>query len=330
MKARNYMPAVKYGAKWYPEDIVGLDGMTAGDYYFVDAAKSAGGGGRSWEDAYSDLDTALLAVGDGDTIYMAPGTYTGNYVTPDETEAQNVSVIGVTPGQPGIRGGVNLVPTSGASPIITNNASGWRYSNLCFRPGATSSGIKLVADQNTTAYIAGTAGSISQGVTVDNCMFWGGGTGKYGIEAAGLVDYNGIHFANIINNDFMYLNATGAAAIYGAAGGNPNLGWRVIGNKFESNRSHINCYAANGWVGSLFERNSFPSRGVYAHTTDELVNVRASVTPDVTGGNMFVDNFFGCTLTAYGATDASIRTNGYDMGVGNWCEDGIPVAVINH
>ena len=324
------MPAVKYGAKWYPEDIVGLDGMTVGDYFFVDAAKSTGGAGKSWDDAFSDLDDALLAVGNGDTIYMAPGTYTGNYSTPDETEAQNVSVIGVSPGMPGIRGGVNLSPTTSSSPIITNNASGWRYSNLCFRPGATSSGIKLVADQNTTAYIAGTAGSISQGVTVDNCMFWGGGTGKYGIEAAGTVDLNGIHFANIINNHFMYLNATGAAAIYGASGGNPNIGWSVIGNTFESNKSCINCYTAMGWVGSRFERNSFGAQGVYAHATDGLVFVRATATPDVTGGNMFVDNFFGCTLTAYGATDAIIRTNGYDNGMGNWCTDGIPVAAINH
>jgi len=183
------MPAVgTYGAKWYPEDIVGYPQMTTGDYYFVDAARTADGGGKSWEDAFADLDTALSAVGDGDVIYMAPGTYTGNYETEDETVSQNVSVIGVSPGMPGIRGGVNLVPTTSSSPIITNNASGWRYSNLCFRPGATSSGIKLVADQNTTAYIAGTAGSISQGVTVDNCMFWGGSTGKYGIEAAGLTD----------------------------------------------------------------------------------------------------------------------------------------------
>ena len=329
-KASKYMPAVgTFGHKWYPEDIVGSPQMTTGNYWFVDAAL-ANGGGKSWEKPFSDLDEAFAAVGSGDVIYVAPGTYTGNYVTPDETEAQNVSVIGVTPGMPGIRGGVNLVPTVSSSPIITNNASGWRYSKLCFRPGATSSGIKLVADQNTTAYIAGTAGSISQGVTVDNCMFWGGATGKYGIEAAGLADYNGIHYANIINNHFMYHNAVGAAAIYGAEGGNPNIGWRVIGNQFSDNRSHINCYAAMGWVGSRFEGNSFPFWGVYAFALDGLVKVRATATPDVTGGNVFANNFFGCNKSDYNDSDASIRTNGYDTGIGNWCNDGIPTEVINH
>lgn len=329
-KARNYMPAVgTFGHKWYPGDIVGSPHMATGDYWFVDAA-SSNKGGKSWDQPFSNLDQAFAAVSDGDVIYMAPGTYTGNFTTPDETEAQNVAVIGASPGMPGIRGGVILLPTDGASPIITNKASGWRYSNLCFKPGATSSGIELVADQNTAAYVAGTAGSVSQGVTVDNCMFWGGGTGKYGIVAAGLVDYNGIHYANIINNQFQYLNATGAAALYGASGGNPNLGWRVIGNMFESNRSHVNCYTANGWVGSRFEGNMFPTRGVYAFTYGGLIEVRASTNPTTTGGNVFANNFFGCTLSDYASSDALIRTNDYDTGVGNWCQDGIPTGEINH
>jgi len=332
MKARDYNPAVKMGHKWYPEDIVGTPIMTIGNYWFVDSNLSATGSGKTWASAFSDFDDALSAVGSGDVIWMAPGTYTGNFSTPDETEAQNVSVIGVSPGMPGIRGGVNFVPTSSASPCITNNASGWRYSNLCFRPGATSSGITLVADQNTTAYIAGTAGSISQGVTIDNCMFWGGSTGKYGIIAAGLTDYNGIHYANIINNHFMYHNAVGAVAIYGAASGNPNIGWRVIGNTFESNRAHIDCSAAMGWVGSRFERNSFPYKGVYAWALDGLVDVRATATPTVTGGNVFIDNFFGCTEAQYAgdASDAFVRTNGYDMGMGNWATDAICSSEINH
>ena len=330
MKASDYNSAVKLGHKWYPEDIVGYPYNTNGNHWYVDAEKSAGQGGRSWEDAFADLDEAFLAVGDNDVITMAPGTYTGNYNTPDDTEARNVTVIGVGNGRPGIRGGVNLSPTSAALPIITNKASGWRFSQLCFRPGATSSGIKLYADITTTAYIAGTAGGIAQGGTIDNCMFWGGGTGKYGIESQGDAGVNSPHFVKVINNQFVYLNATGAAGIYGASDSNPHIGWDVVGNIFESNRSNINCYTAMGWVGSRFEGNSFGGQGVYAHADDGLVFVRATATPDVTGGNMFVNNFFGCTLTAYGATDTIVRTNGYDNGMGNWCTDGIPVAAINH
>ena len=326
MKANRYYPQIgKEGMKWYPEDIVGLDGMTAGDYFFVDAAKSTGGAGKSWEDAFSDLDDAFLAVGNGDTIYMAPGTYTGNYSTPDETEAQNVSVIGVSPGMPGIRGGVNLAPTTSSSPIITNNASGWRYSNLCFRPGATSSGITLVADQNTSAYVAGTAGSISQGVTIDNCMFWGGGTGKYGIIAAGLTDYNGIHFANIINNHFQYLNAAGATAIWAAAAGNPNIGWTIAGNMFESNRAGIDTYANMGWVGSRIIGNTFSHYGVYA-TTEVLCDVTSTATPEVTGGNHFYNNGLGITI-AEAAAGNYVLLNGYDYAGGNYCSDGMDTGI---
>jgi len=299
-----------------------------GDKWYVDATKS--GDGTSWVDAFSDLDEAFLAVGHNDAILMAPGTYTGNYTAPDDTVAQNLSVIGVAPGKPGIRGGVNLVASDSALPIITTKASGGRFSNLCFRPGATSSGIKLYADISTADYITGEDGGIAQGVTIDNCTFWGGGTGKYGIESQGDEGVNSPHFVNVINNDFIYLNAVGAAGIYGADDSNSHIGWTVYGNTFESCRSCINCHAKDGWVGSRFERNSFAYQGVYAHATDGLVFVRATATPDVTGGNTFVDNFFGCTLAAYAATDALIRTNGYDNGMGNWCTDGIPTGAINH
>ncbi len=324
-KYRDYAPALKYGAKIYPEDIVGSPQMTTGDYWFVDSNKSTGSSGTSWEDAFSDLDEAFAAVGSGDVIYVAPGTYTGNYATEDDTGARNVSVIGVSPWMPGIRGGVNLVPTSGASPIITNNASGWRYSNMCFRPGATSSGIKLVADINTTAYIAGTAGSISQGVTIDNCMFWGGSTGKYGIEAAGLTDYNGIHYANIINNHFQYLNAAGASAIWAAAGGNPNIGWTITGNQFESNRNGITTYASMGWVGSRIVGNTFGVGGVYA-STEVLCDVSSTATPEVTGGNHFYGNGLGITK-AQAAAGTYILLNGYDNAGGNYCSDGIDTGI---
>ena len=325
-KASRYFPAVgSFGHKWYPEDIVGSPLMATGNYWFVNSNLEPTGSGKSWDSAFSDFTDALSSVGSGDVIFMAPGTYTGNYSTPDETEARNVSVIGVAPGQPGIRGGVNLLPTSGASPIITNNASGWRYSNLCFRPGATSSGITLVADQNTTAYIAGTAGSISQGVTVDNCTFWGGGTGKYGIIAAGLADNNGINFANIINNHFVYLNATGASAIFAAASGNPNIGWNISGNMFESNRKGISTYANMGWVGSRIMDNTFGVGGVYA-STEVLCDVSSTATPEVTGGNHFYGNGLGITK-AQAAAGTYVLLNGYDNAGGNFCSDGIDTGI---
>ena len=330
MKARDFNPAVKFGHKWYPEDIIGLDGMTAGDYWFVDSDRTADGSGKAWEEAFTDLDAAFLVAGHGDTIYMAPGTYTGNYTAPDDTVARNLSIIGVSPGRPGIRGGVNLVPTSSASPIITTKASGGRFSKLCFRPGATSAGIKLYADISTTNYIAGATGGIAQGVTVDNCTFWGGGTGKYGILSQGDEGVNSPHFVNVINNNFVYLNATGAAAIYGASDSNPHIGWNVIGNTFESNRSHINCYAAMGWTGSRFENNTLPYNGVYASALDGLLHIQATATHAFTGGNVINNNYFGTTLALYGTSDALISTNDYDVGFGNWCKDGIPTTVINH
>jgi len=327
VKANTQFPL--YGAKWYPEDIVGLDGMTAGNYYFVDADKSAGGGGLSWGDAFSDLDVALEVVGNNDTIYMAPGTYTGNYSTPDDTEARNVSIIGVSPGLPGIRGGVNMVHDSESLPVINVLASGWRVSRLCLRPGTSSSGIQVTADISTTDYINGVAGSISQGVIVDNCMFWGGSTGKYGIVYQGSTGVNAPHYSKVINCHFDYMNATGGAAIFNASSSNPIRGAHIYGNTFANNKSHINTYTQMGWVGSRFERNTFTLYGSDATAHDGLMDIRATATPTLTGGNAIVDNFFGCTLSEYNS-GTWIRTNDYDFGIGNWCADGIPVNVIEH
>lgn len=328
---RQFYPGPSEGARWHPEDIIGFP-MTTGDYFFVDAAKTASGAGKSWDDAFDDLDDALLAVGSGDVIYMAPGTYTGNYTTNDDTGARNVQIIGVSPGVPGIRGGVNIVHSEDDEPVINIKASGWRVSNICLRPGLTSSGIQVTADQSTTNYINGVAGSISQGVIVENCMFWGGRTGKYGIVYQGSTGVNAPHYSKVINCHFDYMWATGGAAIFNAASSNPIRGALIYGNTFANNRSHINTYTQMGWVGSRFEKNTFTLYGSDTTAHDGLLDIRATATPTLTGGNAIVDNFFGCTKSEY-ADDAStgwVRTNTYDFGIGNWCSDGIPTADISH
>jgi len=304
--------------------------MTTGDYFFVDSGKSTGGAGKSWSDAFSDLDDAFSAVGDGDVIYMAPGTYTGNYTTEDDTVARNVAVIGVGPSMPGIRGGVNLTHSEEDEPVITAKASGWKFSNLCLRPGDSSSGIKLYADITTQNYIDGVAGGIAQGVTVDNCTFWGGGTGKYGVEFQGDSGVNSPHFCKIINNHFIYLAATGGAGIFANSDSNPIIGTHIIGNFFADCRNDVDTYADIGYVGSLIKGNTFSVGGVYYMKreifNDSLLNIMATATPNSTGGNMIVENYFGCTVSHYGDDSSTdwVRCNGYDQGMGNWCEDGIP------
>ena len=328
MKARNYMPAVgTYGAKWYPEDIVGYPQMTTGDYYFVDAAKSADGGGKSWDDAFADLDSALTAVSDGDVIYIAPGTYTGNYVTQKDNEAQNVAIIGVSPsGRPSWNSGVILAPTTGTSPALTIKASGYRVSNICFKPGTTSSGITLYADMSTANYLTGTVGSLCRGGTIDNCLFWGNSTGKYGIIAQGVTGTQAPNGWQIMGNKFIYLAATAASGIWFASGGNPCYDWNVEGNMFESCRAGIDTYAAMGLVGSRIMDNSFGIGGTYSSATTCLVDVTATATPAVTGGNHFYRNGLGCTK-AQAAAGTYVLLNGYDNAGGNYCSDGIDTGI---
>ncbi len=70
------MPAVKYGAKWYPEDIVGFPYNTKGNYWFVDGDIAAGShAGNSWEDAFPTINEAIAVASDDDRVFVAPGQY---------------------------------------------------------------------------------------------------------------------------------------------------------------------------------------------------------------------------------------------------------------
>jgi len=173
MKARDYFPAVRYGAKWYPEDIVGTMFMNdTNNYWFVDGDKSTGGGGKSWEDAFADLESAVnnTSLTAGDTIFVAartmaatdtdPISYTENVVL----DTPSVSIIGISRGR--TQGGLPQlkVGSTTTSPIIEIKAPGCLIDNIGINgAGATGGGIKLTDDGGST--------SATFGWTIANCHF---------------------------------------------------------------------------------------------------------------------------------------------------------------
>lgn len=75
MQARDYNRAVKFGAKWGPQDIVGFPYNTQGKYLFVDGERSASGNGRGWTTAFDNITEAVAAANDNDVIFVAPHQY---------------------------------------------------------------------------------------------------------------------------------------------------------------------------------------------------------------------------------------------------------------
>lgn len=304
-----------------------------GTPYFVNANTGSNDyRGNSVDRPFKTIQKAVSTVSSNGAIYIAPGVYSENVVTEDDTGARNVSIIGSGgASMPGWNGGVQWSPSTSSSPCLRIKASGWRVSGIAFRPGTTSSGIELYSDMTTANFLTGADGSLCRGGEIFNCMFFGNATGKYGIVFQGDTDVNAPHSWLIHHNSFTYLAATGAAAIYVAASGNPVYDCVISFNKFSDNTQHIATASNMGYVGCRFEGNSLPKAGCYKWAT-VLMDLRSTATPGTTGGNAVVANFFGCTLGQYADDDSTdyVHANGYDTGMGNSCSDGVAAANISN
>ncbi|HQO78972.1 MAG TPA: hypothetical protein PLG17_10740, partial [Thermodesulfobacteriota bacterium] len=70
---------------------------------YVDAS-AAGGDGTSWETAFTDLQDALAAAADGDTIHVAQGTYVpGDTQNDSFVMTKNLTLLGGYPAGGGDR-----------------------------------------------------------------------------------------------------------------------------------------------------------------------------------------------------------------------------------
>lgn len=207
MKANNYYPL--YGAKWYPEDMVSASMMNDTDgYWFVDGDKSADGGGKSWADAYNDIQSAVTAASAGDTIFVAARTITALATDPisyDEhitiTNAKaNLSIIGVSRGL--TQGGLPQIKpsTTVTGHVLTIQAPGCLIANLGFN------GAGLTADSNYSGiYLEDDGGTTYSafGTTIVGCHFKSLGRGHAG--AAGAIDWSsngGAWQTRIVGNRF--------------------------------------------------------------------------------------------------------------------------------
>ena len=98
--ARDYTPAVKFGHKWYPEDLVLGQGIF-GDYYYVDYLNGSDDNvGTSVESAFKTLGQAHTAVtsNHGDVVYLN-GT-TGEHLKESamlDWSKNRISVVGIGP-----------------------------------------------------------------------------------------------------------------------------------------------------------------------------------------------------------------------------------------
>lgn len=170
-RANRYFPLL--GTKWYPEDMVSGVPMTGrgGEYLFVDGDKSGDGAGKSWDDAFNDIQSAVTAADAGDVIFISERTITALATDPinyAETiiipnDKPHLSLIGVSRGR--TQGGLPQIKIgAGSTAMITVRAPGCLIANLGFNGGSSTGGGILLDDDGGTSKVA-------FGTTIVNCHF---------------------------------------------------------------------------------------------------------------------------------------------------------------
>ena len=147
MKARDYVPALKYGAKIYPEDLAGMIGQPAvGNIWYVDAnaGSDTANAGTSLTNAFATLGQAHTAAVDYnyDVIVVAP---TANSVTTEASitfSKSYITVVGATAPIPTAQRARIGFGSSATTPCLKISGLSNRFINL-----------KLVVEQNVAVLV---------------------------------------------------------------------------------------------------------------------------------------------------------------------------------
>jgi hypothetical protein len=178
MKARDYIPALKYGAKIMPEDIAGMIGLpSVGNVFYVDPGVTSSGGGRSQEDAFKTVAEAYAAmVADNDDVcVIAPSSSTGR-----TSEAASITwdkrrthIVGNGPLRKGWnRAGISFASTA-TTPSFTVSATNCSFTNfMIYQPNDINVLVNISAAYNTFNYVhfAGIANTTTGNDTAGRCV----------------------------------------------------------------------------------------------------------------------------------------------------------------
>ena len=136
-KARDYIPALKFGHKIYPEDLAGMIGLpSVGDIWYVDPGKTSGvsGSGRTKEDAFLTVAEGLAATtaDQDDVVLITPSSSTGrtNEVVAIDWNKRRTHLIGSTaPTMFNPRAGMSF-SSAVVSPCLTISTRSCIFKNM--------------------------------------------------------------------------------------------------------------------------------------------------------------------------------------------------------
>ena len=180
----NYIPALRYGHKIYPEDMAGVVGRPhVGETLYVDADNgSDSAGGRTWEDAFQTLEKAEENVTSDkyDTVIVAPEGTSGTAETATVTWDKNhAAVIGAS-APVGISQRARIVTTTDSvDPCHTISGAGNTFANLQFATFQASNDVlvNLTGSRNyfSNVHFAGIGHATAGDDSTARCLVIDGG-----------------------------------------------------------------------------------------------------------------------------------------------------------
>lgn len=296
LKARDYFPPVKYGAKWGADDY--LQGpITKGDYHYVDGDIAASGNGSDWSEAFKTIGEAVTALSDDDIIFISPGTYSTTAVM--TITEDNVKVIGASGMRSPANVGTNINNTGSDTMGVDGNSV--EIANITFVGDESYWCLDIPADNDNDP----------SNVYVHNCYFYATQQGSVkGVSFGNRAGDAGNAVSGLLEDCFFFKCGTTAMMMDGSRAALRRSTFVVM---------HANTAAVdNPQSGSQRNSNEIVDNIFVAYgTANEQKGLVFSGASAPTVGTMWVDgnkfiNFASATL-------ACNRLDGY--GGRNWFDD---------
>lgn len=264
--------------------------------FFVDGSLGAdGNSGRAWGAGFAletiqeamDKITALGAERGRSRVFVAPGGYTEDIVSPTNAIAPFGQLIAWSPTDRS-RGSVYVTSATATEPVLTLRARGWKIEGFEFDAPSTDGCILL----DTAAKYA----------EIANCLFVGNtGTSTFGIGSNFAADL-------AVIRDCMFIGFGGWAITNTA--GHPMF-WEMMRCFFYNNAKHLAPQSTLGWDGGWIHDCHFNRVG-NDHTATVQIDTRGG-SQNLIGPNNILSGTYDNAGGYYSASTDTWR--------GNACED---------
>lgn len=287
-----------------------LEGVLSGagiNYYVTKQGNDSNNDGLSWGQAFLtiqnafDVVTARGAERGRATVFVGPGGYTEDLVTPLNTIAPFGQLIAVNPTPDQSFGATYIVASTASTYSLIVRARGWLIQG--FEIGAVASGGCVWLD-------GGTTDSNAAGTIIRNCIIGG----WQAASANGIkITENGAPLTSILNNHF---NGIKGKAIYcpDSATDQPRF-WTIADNTFVDNVNHI-AMNPRGFKEAWIHDNCFMEVGAINTALEQLDN-RGGSNCAIGPNNFFSDSYDAAGGYRAGATDdwfGNAGAGGYTAG----------------